>query len=361
MSSTHPTTEFQSISTRFYEAFIEPFITIYNFYPSSKKIIQRKRAIGIPAKFGKPGAEWKYSLKLVNNLNGYTAARPVGALSEYIGPVLATKYAPLTKELETYLENHQKVAYIAFGEKATPNTRQIVLMLRPLLESMESGRLDGFIWAVGDATGEFPETVTTSSNTTYNIRDILSNGGVHSDIRLMKYAPQTAILSHPSAKLFISHGGLTSWYESMYAGVPMVMFPFFGDQFSNSFIITNSHLGGLLDDGYTINQAVEVFKNVLDDKDGKIKESVQRYQAMTQIHSRRGVERGADLIEEVAYTHVNGRLPHRESADKRMSYIKAHNIDIYALLVLLIISVISGVSSLYLTLKKRNSIKVKKL
>lgn len=64
----------------------------------------------------------------------------------------------------------------------------------------------------------------------------------------------------------------------------------------------------------------------------EIGKNVQRYQALVHIHSDHGIIRGANLVEEVLYTNKEGRLPHRETADKRMSYIKAHNIDIWCLL-----------------------------
>lgn len=43
-----------------------------------------------------------------------------------------------------------------------------------------------------------------------------------------------ALLSaHPKAKVFITHGGTHGIYEGICNGVPMVMFPLFGDQSDN--------------------------------------------------------------------------------------------------------------------------------
>ncbi|XP_022921076.2 UDP-glycosyltransferase UGT4-like isoform X1 [Onthophagus taurus] len=50
---------------------------------------------------------------------------------------------------------------------------------------------------------------------------------------LEKWFPQPAVLAHPNAKLFITHGGYGGCTESLYYGVPMVCIPFFGDQFKN--------------------------------------------------------------------------------------------------------------------------------
>ncbi|KAI7889173.1 uncharacterized protein EV154DRAFT_446766 [Mucor mucedo] len=328
------TTEFQSFSMRFNNKFIRPWITLYRFYPYVKLLTTKRRAIGIDEKLESPEETWRNSLKLVNSLFGFTPARPIGPLAEFVGPIIPKEYTPLSNDLENYLNLHKRVGYISFGQNAVPSDQNIELILTSLLESLEGGTLDGFLWATVNSAEFFPQTITTSSGLTYDIKDMFNHVNPHA--RMVKWAPQTAVLLHPSVSLFVSHGGLGSWYESMYAGTPMIMFPFFGDQPGNSLMIERGGLGGILKYDTTIEEAVELFKNVTEDKDGKIRDNVNRMQALTQIHSEHGIIRGADLVEEVAYTHKDGKLPHRQSADKRMSFIKSHNIDLYAALSLMI-------------------------
>lgn len=38
---------------------------------------------------------------------------------------------------------------------------------------------------------------------------------------------------HPSVKLFISHGGISGVYEAVDAGIPVLGFPLFVDQYRN--------------------------------------------------------------------------------------------------------------------------------
>lgn len=38
---------------------------------------------------------------------------------------------------------------------------------------------------------------------------------------------------HPKVKLFISHGGISGFYEAVDAGVPVLGFPIIGDQYRN--------------------------------------------------------------------------------------------------------------------------------
>lgn len=325
------TTEFQSFTTRFTNKFVTPVTSLRYMLPIIRNLSDRKKAIGIDLPMEDPSTEWRNSIKLVNNLHGFQPARPLGPLIEYIGPILPKNYNPLTDELENYLNTHERVAYIAFGQTATPSEKDIRLILTGLLESLEVGMLDGFLWATVHAEGRFPDTITTSSNTTYDIKDMLNQ--VHPHARLIKWAPQTAVLLHPSTALFVSHGGLGSWYESMYSGTRMIMFPFFGDQPANALITEQSGLGGILKSKFSIEEAVALFKRITSDEDGKIMDNVKRMQALVQIHSQRGIARGADIVEEVIYTNRNGMLPHRESADRRMSFIKGHNLDLYASLV----------------------------
>jgi hypothetical protein len=329
-----PTTEFQGFVERFQTKFITPWTSLYKFLPHIKSLSARRKALGIEAKFESPSDTWKHSLKLINNIFGYSAPRPVGPMAEYVGPIIPKQYTPLTQDLEEYLSAHERVAYVAFGQVAVPSDESIKLILTGLLESIEAGSLDGFLWATVHAAGFFPDTITTSSGTTYDVQDMSKHTSPHA--RMIKWAPQTAVLLHPSTTLFVSHGGLGSWYESMYSGTPMIMFPFFGDQPGNALTVERNGLGGILKKDATVEEAVTLFKRITADEGGSIKESVRRMQALTQIHSEHGILRGADLVEEVAYTHEDGKLPLRESADHRMSYIKSHNLDLYAALLSLI-------------------------
>ena len=42
------------------------------------------------------------------------------------------------------------------------------------------------------------------------------------------------VLDHPNVKAYLSHGGLLGLSEGVYAGLPMVIVPMYGDQFHNA-------------------------------------------------------------------------------------------------------------------------------
>jgi UDP:flavonoid glycosyltransferase YjiC (YdhE family) len=53
------------------------------------------------------------------------------------------------------------------------------------------------------------------------------------------WAPQIAILAHPSTGAFLSHCGWNSVLESIWYGVPMIAWPLHADQKANAFFLVN--------------------------------------------------------------------------------------------------------------------------
>lgn len=52
---------------------------------------------------------------------------------------------------------------------------------------------------------------------------------------------------HPNVKLFISHGGVSGIYETVDAGVPVLGFPLFYDQFKNIDNLVNAGMAISMD------------------------------------------------------------------------------------------------------------------
>ena len=50
------------------------------------------------------------------------------------------------------------------------------------------------------------------------------------NVKLLKWLPQNDLLGHYKVKLFITHGGANGQFEALYHGVPMIVFPLYGDQ-----------------------------------------------------------------------------------------------------------------------------------
>nr|QZL13806.1 putative glycosyltransferase GT2 [Dioscorea zingiberensis] len=116
------------------------------------------------------------------------------------------------------------------------------------------------------------------------------------------WAPQLVILNHPAVGAFITHCGWNSTMESICAGVPMITWPLFGDQFYNERFIVDVLKVGVevgvkkfvvdeeemeLVKGEDVKKAVERMMG-----DGDEKESMRRRLRELGEMARRAVEEG---------------------------------------------------------------------
>jgi UDP:flavonoid glycosyltransferase YjiC (YdhE family) len=66
-----------------------------------------------------------------------------------------------------------------------------------------------------------------------------------SRVKISKFLPQRALL--PQVDLVIHHGGVSSFTESLYHAVPMLVLPFSSDQFNVALDVEVNHLGRVCD------------------------------------------------------------------------------------------------------------------
>ncbi|KAI8877854.1 glycosyltransferase family 1 protein [Backusella circina FSU 941] len=336
LESNDSTTLNMSFVDRLIAKVVEPLSIVLDVKRSIDAMKKKKADLGWLPTGGMPALEddWKDALKIVNNLFGFEPARPLGPLVELVGPIMPKNYPDPSPELRLFLKTHNKVAYVAFGQSVEIEQHEIIMILTALIDSIERGALDCIIWATRNSRERFPTVIeSTTTNTVYNVEDLFQEKNPH--IRFVEWAPQMAILSHPSTVLFVTHGGLGSLHESMYAGVRTALMPYYGDQPSNSYMMRTQNLGIELNADMDQKTASEIIERIALDEDDKFQHSVNRFQALVQIHSRNGIKRAADLVEEVLFTHENGLLRHRFEASRYMSSIKSQNLDLLAFLIIL--------------------------
>ncbi|VFQ75039.1 unnamed protein product [Cuscuta campestris] len=99
------------------------------------------------------------------------------------------------------------------------------------------------------------------------------------------WAPQVEILSHPSIGGFLTHCGWNSTLEGVCAGVPMVTFPMFAEQFSNEKLIT---------DVLKIGEKIGVEESMSSWDEEKNGVLVRREQVKNAIDRLMGGDRGGD-------------------------------------------------------------------
>ncbi|KAH7696352.1 CBN-UGT-47 protein, partial [Aphelenchoides avenae] len=64
-----------------------------------------------------------------------------------------------------------------------------------------------------------------------------------SNVFITSWAPQNDLLAHPRMRAFVSHGGYNSLLESAKNGVPILVMPFFADQFRNAQLVQRNGWG----------------------------------------------------------------------------------------------------------------------
>ncbi|EIE90235.1 hypothetical protein RO3G_14946 [Rhizopus delemar RA 99-880] len=322
-----------------------------------KEFRQEQRALGLEPTSGQWHIKFKDSIKMFNTAFGFDPPRPIGPLIELIGPILPKTRPVLTDDLQQFLGSHKKVVYVAFGQHAVLSTEELGLIMASMLENMETGDIDGILWSVRDMEHLFPETLQTRSGQVYRIRDLFDKKEGQS-ILFLEWAPQVAILHHPSTQLFLTHGGSASVYEALYNGVPIVIYPFFTDQPAAAVIAEENGYGRWMKKSDQ-EQAIKVVQEVL--RDDRYRLNANRFKALVQIRSNRGVQRGADVVEEALYLHQDGKINHRRDVRRDLSFLKAYNLDLYLFSLSVIFGSLFGVYRLVSYGLKRSSVKAKKM
>lgn len=326
-----PTTEHESLWTRFYNKYvfeIKLLRTLLKVY-SQNTGGQSESGISfdqvIPAKV-------QDSVKLVNNFFGLEPARPLGPLVRFVGPILSSSFPGLDARSAEFLNAHERVAYIAFGHHSICAPHELKNLWTALIDTIEAKTIDGFLWVISD-TSNFPEIITSTLGTKVNVSDIVSNGGNYPHYHFSKWAPQFAVLQHPSTALFITHGGANSLFESLYIGKKMLFHPYFGDQDTN--VRMMEKLGvGLVYDRFTSNakDITRKIKLIIEDTDEEFARSVRRLSALVQLKAAEAIPNAISTIEEVIFASDVDEVPHLYPASRNMTYIKANNIDLQFLL-----------------------------
>ncbi|XP_057805089.1 UDP-glycosyltransferase 83A1-like [Salvia miltiorrhiza] len=143
-----------------------------------------------------------------------------------LGPILASADAAASSAQTLRAEDSscldwldaqppRSVVYVAFGSTARFSRRQLD-ELEAALEM--SGRR--FLWVAWSGLTEGPEPAYSEEFA----------GRVGDRGRMVEWAPQEAVLGHAATACFVTHCGWNSFTESLSNGVPVVCWPYFGDQ-----------------------------------------------------------------------------------------------------------------------------------
>ncbi|CAB5185782.1 uncharacterized protein OCT59_005835 [Rhizophagus irregularis] len=335
--------ENESFFERFRCTLIQPLQITYAYRPFTRQLNDIREQMNIKSVSGKVP---KVTLALINIFFGFELPQSLAPNVQVIGPVLSEEYPSLTPELSDFINGHKRVLYIAFGTRFYATIENNNKILQSIVETINNKIFDGVIWALSETSkDDFSPSLNFADGTQVQTLPILNN--IHPHIHITKFAPQFAVLSHTNTKLFFSHGGALSSHESLYTGTPMLILPFSVDQMGNAQRLKSAGVA------LTVNKNTLDVNDILNKidfllKDEHIKKNSKRMKYLARINSNRKY-RAADLIEYMLYSISLDEYLDDDffkewiPAESRMGFIKANNLDVYGVLLLIIILVLIGI------------------
>ncbi|KAL8541440.1 hypothetical protein ACS0TY_002635 [Phlomoides rotata] len=155
----------------------------------------------------------------------------LGMKAWHIGPLLLSN--PHLSQGENKHESlawldskrHNSVVYVCFGSMVTFTPAQ----LHETAVGLEASGQD-FIWVVRRGKNQEDDEDWLPKGFEERIKGI--------GLIIRGWAPQVMILDHPAIGAFVTHCGWNSTLEGICAGVPMVTWPIFAEQFYNEKLVT---------------------------------------------------------------------------------------------------------------------------
>ncbi|XP_076917384.1 solanidine UDP-glucose glucosyltransferase 1-like [Bidens hawaiensis] len=187
-------------------------------------------------------------------------------------------------------QHPKSVIYICFGSMASFLEAQITEIALALEDSKRP-----FVWVVGKAGNVgLPEG--------FEERARRENKG----LIISQWAPQVEILQHPAVGGFLTHCGWNSTLEAVVAGVPLVTWPLFAEQFYNAKLLELLGIGvGVGADvwnlGYEITSPIIMKRDIIKAielllGDSGIAESIRQNSKELAIKTNKAIEDGGSSI-----------------------------------------------------------------
>ncbi|UJR12431.1 hypothetical protein I4U23_016607 [Adineta vaga] len=252
---------------------------------------------------------------LVNSVFGIEYAQHLPPHVQCTGPMFSMKLSrdyyltQLTNEDRQWLEiDSRPIIYVNFGTVVLLSNELIEKILLAL-KSFEQYRV---LWKL-DKRHQLPINVPST-------------------IRIVPWISSTfGYLVHFNVQLFISHCGINSAYESIWAGTSILCIPFFGDQHDMAQRLTDAGVGRWLNHLTSTSENLrDIIIKMFEEKEKILREeNLRRIQTMMRLHG--GVEKAVDFIEMVAEYGTESLIPLNNS----YPWYAYYNLDVYAIWLLL--------------------------
>ncbi|CAF4164068.1 unnamed protein product [Adineta steineri] len=301
-------------SAIFFRTFFKPFISLifrlflYLRYDSHWNKLRKENGLTNPTGLFRRTFD---HIVLCNVANGLERPRSLPPNFQLTGPMLNMKLSKdvyinsLSEEDRNWIEldNETSMIYVSAGTVASLTKEQV----EKLLQSFSTVKYR-VIWKLGkkDAQHLVGKTIPKSIRIVNWISSALGH------------------LAHPNIKLFVSHCGINSVYESLWLGTPIICLPMFGDQYSMANQVRAAGVGEVLNKfKFTSNELSMKIDEVLTNQ--TMIKNIQRLQVSMKLHG--GVHRAANIIEGVAQSGPENFL----SKTMFLPWYRQYHFDTYLL------------------------------
>ena len=253
-----------------------------------------------------------YLPQIVTTSFGFEFPRVLLPLTEYVGPIISRSPSPLTPDLAEWLGRREpgSVVYVSMGSTA--------ILTAGEAESIVGGASRAnlsVVWSLRRSNQHVLERLTFDPES----------------VLVVDWAPQLALLRHPSIHSAVLHGGMGGVQEALSCGIPIIVVPFFGDQLENAARVQHHHYGKMIHRHQLTSDLISRTLRLFDSE--VYRRSLWGIQRIYRADG--GASRAAELLEfysEVGYQHL---VP--SYAKYNWSWVEFYNVDVYSLLALAVL------------------------
>ncbi|KAL2895811.1 7-deoxyloganetin glucosyltransferase, partial [Bienertia sinuspersici] len=156
------------------------------------------------------------------------------------------------------------IDYIQWLDNQEPNS--ILYVNFGTIVVLAQEQLVELAWGLANSHQKFFWVVRGNPQITLEFEEVIKERGL-----LASWCDQERVLGHPSIGGFVTHCGWNSMIESISSGVPMICWPFYAEQVTNSWYCCNILGVGVTmnDQGMKRDEVTRVVKEVMEGEKGK--------------------------------------------------------------------------------------------